>query len=140
MFAVSAAEKIKERIKDTSQPYELPAWDDRSATDADELVVIKQVWEEIRRFMWNYVGIVRTNRRLERARTRLALVREEIREHYWDFKLTGDLIELRNLALVAELVVESALRRRESRGLHFTSNYPESDPRFIRETLLKRYL
>ncbi|MBM76647.1 MAG: L-aspartate oxidase [Proteobacteria bacterium] len=140
VFAVSAAEKIKERIKDTSQPYELPAWDDRSATDADELVVIKQVWEEIRRFMWNYVGIVRTNRRLERARTRLALVREEIREHYWDFKLTGDLIELRNLALVAELVVESALRRRESRGLHFTSNYPESDPRFIRETLLKRYL
>lgn len=140
VFAVSAALAIRARLPDIPQPYTLPEWDDGSATDADELVVVNQVWEEIRRFMWNYVGIVRTNRRLERARKRLQLVREEIREHYWDFKMTGDLIELRNLAIVAELVVESALRRRESRGLHFTSNYPKTDPRFIRETLLKRYL
>ena len=140
VFAVSAAHSIRARLPDIPQPYSLPEWDDRHVTDADELVVVNQVWDEIRRFMWNYVGIVRTNRRLERARKRLALVREEIREHYWDFKITPDLIELRNLAIVAELVVESALRRRESRGLHFTSNYPESDPRFLRETIIKRYL
>ena len=140
VFAVSAAQEILERLPDIPQPYALPEWDDRRATDSDELVVINHMWDEIRRFMWNYVGIVRTNRRLKRARKRLALVREEIREYYWDFKLTPDLIELRNLAIVAELVVESALRRRESRGLHYTSNYPESDPRFVRETIIKRYL
>jgi L-aspartate oxidase len=88
--------------------------------------------------MWNYVGIVRTNRRLLRARKRIDLVQEEIRTHYWDFALTGDLVELRNLATVAELVVECALRRRESRGLHFNSDYPETDPRFLHDTVLQR--
>ena len=108
------------------------------ASDPDEQVVISQVWDEIRRFMWNYVGIVRTDRRLKRARKRLHLVQEEIDHHYWDFKITGDLLELRNLAIVALLVVQSALKRRESRGLHFTRDFPEPDQRLIQDTVLKR--
>ena len=90
--------------------------------------------------MWNYVGIVRTTRRLERAKKRLQVVHEEIEDYYWDVKITSDFIELRNLATVADLVVSSALKRRESRGLHYTLDYPESDPRLIRDTVVaKRY-
>ena len=88
--------------------------------------------------MWNYVGIVRTQRRLKRARRRILLVREEIRDYYWDFRLTGDLVELRNLATVAELVVTCALLRRESRGLHYTLDFPKGDPRFLRDTIVQR--
>jgi L-aspartate oxidase len=112
-------------------------WDSGTAGEPDEQVVINQIWDEVRRFMWNYVGIVRTNRRLRRARKRIDLVQEEIQTHYWDFKLTGDLVELRNLATVAELVVECALRRRESRGLHYNTDYPDSDTRFLRDTVLQ---
>ena len=108
------------------------------AAEPDEQVVISQVWEEIRRFMWNYVGIVRTGRRLMRARKRIDLVQEEINTYYWDFKITGDLVELRNIATVAEVIVECALRRRESRGLHYTLDYPESDSRFLGDTVLRR--
>lgn len=140
VFAVSASHAIRARLPDIPTPYDLPEWDERHASDPDEQVVIAQVWDEIRRFMWNYVGIVRTNRRLKRAQKRLALVQEEIQDYYWDFRLTGDLVELRNLALVAELVVLSALRRRESRGLHYTADHPQTDPRFVQDTILqKRY-
>ena len=103
----------------------------------DELVVISQVWEEIRRFMWNYVGIVRSHRRLKRARRRIQLVQEEIDHYYWDFKITGDLIELRNLATVAEAVVQCALKRRESRGLHYNLDFPEQDDRFLGDSVIQ---
>ena len=108
------------------------------AAASDELVVVKYNWSEIRRFMWDYVGIVRTTRRLKRARHRVQLVQEEIDSYYWDFRLTHDVVELRNLATVAELVVECALRRRESRGLHYTLDYKEQDPSWIRDTELER--
>jgi L-aspartate oxidase len=138
VFAHAAAAQIREQQLQASECAELPSWDSGTASEPDEQVVITQIWDEVRRFMWNYVGIVRTNRRLLRARKRIDLVQEEIRTHYWDFALTGDLVELRNLATVAELVVEGALRRRESRGLHFNSDYPETDPRFLHDTVLQR--
>lgn len=136
VYADEAVRVAAERMGD-SVP-ELPEWDAGHAVDADELVVIHHTWQEIRRFLWNYVGIVRTTRRLKRARHRVALVQEEIRNYYWDFRLTGDLVELRNLATVAHLVVECALRRRESRGLHFNRDFPDSGDRWIRDTHLER--
>ncbi len=104
----------------------LPDWDESRVTNADEEVVIAHNWDELRRFMWNYVGIVRTNKRLERAQHRLRLLTEEVDEYYANFRITRDLLELRNLMQVASLIVESALSRRESRGLHFSQDYPET--------------
>jgi len=137
-FAVHAGVEIGRRLGDMSRPEGLPEWDTGNAGDPVEQVTTAHLWDEIRRFMWNYVGIVRTSRRLRRARRRLDLVNEEIRDHYWDYQLTPDTVELRNIATVAELVVESALWRRESRGLHCILDYPESDRRFVRETVLQR--
>jgi L-aspartate oxidase len=116
-------------------PY-LPDWDESRVTDADEEVVISHNWDELRRFMWNYVGIVRTTKRLERAQHRIALLKEEIDEYYRNFRITHDLLELRNLVDVASLIVNSALQRRESRGLHFSRDYPETLPKALPSILM----
>ncbi|GGC02338.1 L-aspartate oxidase [Oxalicibacterium flavum] len=113
----------------------LPAWDESRVTDADEEVIIANNWEELRRFMWNYVGIVRTTKRLQRAQHRIRLLKEEIDEYYANFRITPDLLELRNLVEVASLIVNSALSRRESRGLHFSRDYPDTLPKALPSVL-----
>jgi L-aspartate oxidase len=119
-------------------PAPIPDWNPGDALDPDEGVVVAHNWDEVRRLMWNYVGIVRTQKRLERARTRLGVLRSEIRDYYWKYKVTPDLIELRNLADVAMLIVECARRRTESRGLHFLADHPQADERFLRDTVITR--
>jgi L-aspartate oxidase len=109
----------------------LPAWDESRVTNADEEVVLSHNWDELRRFMWNYVGIVRTTKRLERAQHRIRLLKEEIDEYYAHFRITRDLLELRNLVEVASLIVHSALSRRESRGLHFSRDFPDTLPKAL---------
>ena len=124
---------------DRSKPWpEVPEWVVGDATPSDEAVIITQNWDELRRLMWNYVGIVRSNTRLRRAERRIALLQEEIAEYYWKHVVTRDLLELRNIACVAQLVVECAASRRESRGLHFTIDYPDVDPKLARDTVVKR--
>ena len=126
VFGESAARDILERWEQLPALAKVREWDESRVTDSDEEVVIAQTWGEIRRFMWNYVGIVRTTKRLERAKRRIDMLRGEVLEYYAHFRVTPDLIELRNLVEVADLIVRSALARRESRGLHFTRDYPKT--------------
>ncbi len=133
VFAQAAARDILEQ--GASPIPTLPEWDESRVTDADEEIIISHNWDELRRFMWDYVGIVRTNKRLQRAMNRIRLLQEEIDEYYCNFRITNDLIELRNLVQTAKLIVQSAMLRHESRGLHFSRDYPEKLP-VVMDTIL----
>lgn len=137
VFAARAARHAAARRPALAREADIPCWDIGVAKAPDEGVIITQNWKEIRRFMWNYVGIVRSDRRLARARRRIELLQEEIHEYYWNYVITPDLLELRNLAIVAELTIRCAQLRKESRGLHYTTDYPERrDERFGVDTVL----
>jgi L-aspartate oxidase len=125
VFGLAAAKHINANWDDLALPPPIRAWDESRVTNSDEEVVVHHNWREIRRFMWDYVGIVRTTKRLERALNRVELLREETEEYYGNFRVTPDLVELRNLVEVSGLIVRSALTRQESRGLHYTLDYPD---------------
>jgi L-aspartate oxidase len=125
VFGEACAQHIIANWDGLPLPPDIRPWDESRVTDSDEEVVIQQCWREIRHFMWNFVGIVRTTKRLERAKHRIDLLRQEVADYYSHFRVTPDLVELRNLVEVADLIVRSALARKESRGLHYTTDYPE---------------
>ncbi len=127
VFGRAAAADILENLQSAPQPPAIPNWDESRVTDSDEEVVVSHNWEELRHFMWDYVGIVRTDKRLQRAKRRVDLLAAEIAEYYGNFRVTNDLLELRNLVQVADLIIRSAMQRKESRGLHYTLDYPEPD-------------
>ncbi|WP_180016942.1 MULTISPECIES: L-aspartate oxidase [unclassified Acinetobacter] len=135
VYGMSAAKHIQENFKADQAIPEVPEWDDSQVTNPDEDVVILQNWDELRQTMWNYVGIVRTTKRLERALHRIEMLKKEITEYYQDYQVSKNLIELRNLVLVSEMIVRCAMQRKESRGLHFTLDYPELLPE-LRKTVL----
>ncbi len=135
VFARSAAASINARIMHIDKPNYVKEWDATRVTHSDEDVVISHNWDELRRFMWDYVGIVRTRKRLERAAHRIDMLKREIQEYYSNYKISADLLELRNLAVVADLMIRSALQRKESRGLHFTLDYPDASP-VAKDTIL----
>ena len=136
VFGFAAATDIEGQLAH-EMPKQLPAWDESRVTDSDEEVVVSHNWSELRHFMWDYVGIVRTNKRLKRAQSRMELLQHEIDEYYGNFRITSDLVELRNLTQVAGLIIQSARSRRESRGLHYTLDYPElDDSRVPQNTIL----
>lgn len=138
VYAQSAVEHIESQLDTVSMPAHPPVWDASQVRDSDEDVVISHNWDELRRFMWNYVGIVRTDKRLQRALHRVVLLHKEIDEFYSNYTISPDLLELRNLAQVAELMIRCAMQRKESRGLHFTLDYPQRLPDDqARETVLQ---
>ena len=136
VFSQAAAQNIANEIKPVKTQPMLHRWDESQVTDSDEDIVVAHNWDELRRFMWDYVGIVRTNKRLERALHRADLLKSEINEYYGNYKVSPDLLELRNLVVVADLIIRSALARKESRGLHYTLDYPESDDNYLSPTIL----
>jgi L-aspartate oxidase len=139
VVAHRAAEKTIGNRQSAIGNLQIPLWQSGNATNADELVVVSHNWDEIRRLMWDYVGIVRTNKRLQRAQSRLALLQQEIHDYYWNFIVTADLLELRNIATVAELIVNCALQRPESRGLNYNLDYPNANPEWAqRDSVVRR--
>ena len=141
VYADKSARSAVRDIKENNAAFcqDLPAWDPVGTTDSDEAIVVSHNWDEIRRLMWNYVGIVRSNKRLLRAKNRIDMIEKEIHQYYWDFNITPDLIELRNIAQVASLIIQSATLRKESRGLHFNLQYPDKDDRrWKKDTILRR--
>jgi len=138
VFSESASKHILKTLHQTKLEKNIPHWDESQVTDSDEEVVVSHNWDELRRFMWDYVGIVRSNKRLERAKRRIHLLKHEIHEYYSNFRITSDLLELRNLVQVAELIVRCAMERKESRGLHFSLDYPEANERSVaKNTILE---
>jgi L-aspartate oxidase len=130
VFAEAAANDIDARSFSVSPAVDrpvvdIPFWDETQVTNSDEDVIISHNWHELRQFMWDYVGIVRTDKRLQRARRRVQLLQQEVTEYYSNYKISSDLLELRNLILVADLMIQCAIHRKESRGLHYTLDYPE---------------
>jgi len=141
VYADKSAKSAVEGIQENNAAFcqDLPEWDPVGTTNSDEAIVVSHNWDEIRRLMWNYVGIVRSNKRLRRAKSRVEMIEQEIHQYYWDFKITPDLIELRNIAQVASLIIQSAMLRKESRGLHFNLQYPEKDDaHWKKDTILRR--
>jgi L-aspartate oxidase len=137
--ALQAVKDLKARVE--AIPPQVPDWDDVGTTDSDEMIMVAHNWDEIRRLMWNYVGIVRSDKRLDRARRRIDIIQNEIKEYYWNFKVCSDLVELRNIATVADLIIKCAMHRKESRGLHYNIEYPQRDDRrWLKDTVLRRPL
>ena len=141
VYAENASKQAIKDINDLnlSMTPETPVWDEVGTTDSDELIMVSHNWDEIRRCMWNYVGIVRSNKRLARAKRRVENIQNEIREYYWNFKVSSDLIELRNIATVAGLIIQCAMHRKESRGLHYNIEYPKKNDRsWQKDTVIRR--
>jgi L-aspartate oxidase len=138
VVAHRAAQLAAEQGRAWEPAHDLPPWQEGDALDPDEAVVVSHNWREIRQLMWDYVGIVRSTKRLRRALNRLEILEREIREYYWNFKITADLLELRNLCLVSKLIVQCALERKESRGLHYTIDYPQTSAE-ARDTVFRRF-
>jgi L-aspartate oxidase len=140
VFSTRISKKAIEDIKhEKIKRYSIPPWDVGSAVDSDEAIVVSHNWDEIRRLMWNYVGIVRSNKRLMRAKKRTANLQDEIKEYYWNFLITSDLVELRNIATVAEIIIRSAMLRKESRGLHYNIDYPNTDDtNYKKDTIISK--
>jgi L-aspartate oxidase len=136
VYAISLSEDIASSLSVWKDPKPQPKWDESQVTDSPEEIYVTYNWEEIRRCMWNYVGIVRSDQRLARAAARIDLLKQEVQDYYAHFKITRDLIELRNLVVVADLIIRSAMLRKESRGLHTTLDYPEMDAHLSQPTIL----